>query len=471
MINLFSIIVLPLVVCDLNNNLKQEAPLNNQILKQLNNSLKNISEFENFRAGSLSFTENNKISIEGSYFLNSKSFELRKKHLENLKVNALLALKNAYEKKQIPILISDIDVSDLINSSDDPAEQARQIILRKVLVDDLNDCMVYTVRANSGNSSVELILEGFVTKYYYRSVIAEKAAKVLMRYKKLDIISFEVSGINANNLKNYPNIIVYELMRNLQNLNGVSADGMELFHAEIDDNYNCIIVGLFKDQGQLDICKNVCLKAIINSYELESNYVFRDRVRKPKELDATYMKVGLSWENRTKLIEDFMTFKKVNNIKIQSFEKNSGTISLCGVASSNIKSKYFIDFLERISGIKSVDSQNLFLKSRRSFGRDTDILYGDLVFALTRYDFDKVLKLSAIIIEHGGAENSISANAWYLRAAAHLMLGDKKNAVGDLKLGDLLFGDYAHTMERFQGDFRNKLSELRKDNKSLLLIN
>ena len=49
------------------------------------------------------------------------------------------------------------------------------------------------------------------------------------------------------------------------------------------------------------------------------------------------------------------------------------------------------------------------------------------------------------------------------------MLGDEKNALGDLKIGDLLFGDYSFTLERFQGSLRTKLTELRKADKNLFL--
>jgi len=455
-----------------NEVVKQDKIVNEVILKQLNNSLRNVAEFENFKAGDLVLiTEGtkNKIIIEGSYFLKSKNRDERKQFLEKINKNALDALKNAYEKKQIKLEINEIDTSALINSSDDDGEQARQVILKKVLVGNLNESMIYNVKTKKTDNSLEFTLEGFVTKASYRGLVTDESLKILKKYKEKGIVNFDVSNVISSNLKNYPNIIVYEIMRNLENSPEVSVNSLELFHAEIDDKQTCLVVGLFKDSIQLEKFKMICLKAITNSYELESNYTFREKVQKPLDLNSSFMKIGLSWDSRSKLFEDFMAFKKIENIKIQSFDKLSGSISLCGVASSESNSKFFIEFLERMSLVKIVDSKNLFAKSKRNFGRDTDILYGDCVLALTNNLPDEVLRLSAIIIQQGGADNHISANAWFLRAAAHLMLGDEKNALGDLKIGDLLLGDYSFTLERFQGSLRTKLTELRKADKNLFL--
>ena len=145
-----SFLLISYLVSGIQNDVdNQDKIVNEVILRQLNNSLRNVPEFKNFRAGDLILiTEGtkNKIIIEGSYFLNSKNRDERKQFLEKINKNALDALKNAYEKKQIKIEINEIDTSALINSSDDDGEQARQVILKKVLVGNLNESMIYNVK-------------------------------------------------------------------------------------------------------------------------------------------------------------------------------------------------------------------------------------------------------------------------------------------------------------------------------------
>lgn len=184
-----------------------------------------------------------------------------------------------------------------------------------------------------------------------------------------------------------------------------------------------------------------------------------------ERFDLAGVRVGSSARDELLAIESLLPPDAAGVVRLQRLDRRAGEIALAGVVETAAVRDALVHEMGRVSDVRHVEAGNLLV--RQPEGAPATALSGlrtDALDALGRNDGERVLQATAALVRHVPS-GLLAVEAWYLRAAGHLLLGRRQDAIGDLRVAEALarpLGGYRYhaLLERFQGPARIALSDL-----------
>jgi len=142
-------------------------------------------------------------------------------------------------------------------------------------------------------------------------------------------------------------------------------------------------------------------------------------------------------------------------VRVGRYDPDAGVIALSGVVPSPAARDALVRELGRVAAVRRVEADGVLVRSATPPTVDPGRLRTDALDALGRNDPAGLLRAADAWVQADPA----AVEAWHLRAAAHLLLGRRSAAVGDVRVAAGL-GVRPPLPERFQGPARIALSDL-----------
>ncbi len=154
-------------------------------------------------------------------------------------------------------------------------------------------------------------------------------------------------------------------------------------------------------------------------------------------------------------------------IAVQQYDPQRSELTLCGIVSTDARRQALVAGLRGLENVKTVRINQVLVADELAFAGSTGFEYDDCMDALTGQQGPQVVNLADTMLRRGRIESRI----WYLRAAGHLLAGRTEQAVGDLRVAQLMDSRDAPSaqgrpsprfaaLRKFQGTHRLTLERL-----------
>jgi hypothetical protein len=334
-----------------------------------------------------------------------------------------------------------------------------------------------------------VVLRGSVSKADMRALVEAEAMKALddafksgnlpRRHKRVDAAALrryanEVFGILESSLRDQPDLV-----------------GFKLIHAELTPAGLLDLAGLAASEEQKGLAKQRAVKAIVNA--IETGALPKGVVER---VDMTKVLIGSSAVDELLVIELLAPGRPTRVVRASLYFPDRGVLILSGIVESEAVRTQIVQRLEALPILERVDVTNVLV--RQSGGLRPGEMLGTmqdandalgrmtpptvvipskercerpqvLALPIPGNPPEEMLQAATASLRNSAPGSAASLNAWYMRAAAHLMQGRRQEAIGDLRVAQTLaqftigVDSYYTTLERFQGPIRIALSNLLRE--------
>ncbi len=441
------LVALLIQVTDLAGQPDEKQPQAKDVLAILKLSLKDLDELKEVEITGATVHPNKMIELSGRI----PNAGVKPK----LQMSAEAALENAFKAKY------KVDVSALVDMSV-PAE--------KRLIDLLNARLFGPGKPLQGKVSEAtvkgdvVVLKGTVLAEGMKAVLETEGKKLLDEAVRVKNLPGPYARIDTSALRRLPN----ELFGVLQSSLADSPDlaGFKLIYAELTPEGVLRLAGLIAQEEQRAALKRRTIEVVKNAVAA-GNLPMAPMLT---ELDLSKVRVGSSSSDELLVVESLLPTQPIRVVRGQQYDPASGELYLTGIVESEASRDRVTEFLQRLPLLRKVDTSNVLV--RQSSGLEPGQPTGTLLSAqdaLGRCDRTAMLESATASVRNAAPNSTSAVNSWYLRAAAHLMLGKRQAALGDLRVAHALAeqvvggSGYYSTLERFQGPMRIELSKLLRE--------
>jgi hypothetical protein len=331
-----------------------------------------------------------------------------------------------------------------------------------------------------------VVLRGSVCRGSHLTILERETLRILEEAVQAKNLTRRPNRIDVSQVRRHPNAVFALLDRSLRDLPELV--GFKLIYADLSPGGLLELAGLAATEEQLGLVKLRARAVIDNAIANEAL-----PMAKLERIDMTRVLVGSSTVDELLVIELLAPARPTRVVRAQVYRPEAGELILSGVVESVASRDQIVGFLECLPILRRVDATNVLV--RQSVGFRPGEPMGTLpdafdalgrmapatikipgknhcdppqvfTLAVTGNQPQEILQAATATIRNAVPTSPQALNAWYLRAAAHLMLGQRQEAVGDLRVAVALaqnfvgVDSYYVTLERFQGPVRIALSNL-----------
>jgi hypothetical protein len=219
------------------------------------------------------------------------------------------------------------------------------------------------------------------------------------------------------------------------------------------------VYGLVADKDQREFVAAEGLKALQNA-------VAKKLIPGPVQVVNTLkMVVGSTDFDRLLALKSICPVDYPRLVRVQYYAPRTGEIDLTGVVESARAPAQLRALVESLPVVGKVDVSEVIVADPEEVRGGMLASYNRAMAALGQGSGQELVTAATEVIRAGKGGSRIEANAWFLRGAGHLLLNQRRKAVGDLRVAALLEEklpgtSYHEALERFQGSGRKELQEL-----------
>jgi hypothetical protein len=294
-----------------------------------------------------------------------------------------------------------------------------------------------------------------------KAVLATEGKKLLDDAVKAKTLPGPYTRLDTTGLRRYPNEIFGILEASLPDAPGL--EGFRLVFAELTPDGVLRLVGLAASEDQKQAVKKQAVAVMNNAVQsgaLPMGTMF-------ETVDVARVRVGSSKVDELLLLESLIQTRPNRVVLAQLYIPERGELHLTGIVESEASRNRIVDEVKKFPGVKAVDGSKVLVRQSTGLqpGEPTGTLM-DAYDALGRNACNEMLQAATASVRNAAPGSTASVNAWYMRAAAHMMQGRRQEALGDLRVAQALAqqvvgGDgYYSSLERFQGPLRIQMSDL-----------
>lgn len=382
-------------------------------------------------------------------------------HKPKLKDRAEAALKNAVEAKKLKGGPFAVDVAGMIDASA-PVDARLVEVLNARLFGPGKPLQGKLTEAGVKDGVVAV--KGSILAEGMKAALEKEGKAVLDEAVAAKLLPGPYARVDASQLRRYPNEVFGILDASLRDAPELA--GFKLIYAEMTPAGVLNLAGLVGSEDQRPALKQRAIAAVTNAVESG---------KLPKEpalerVDLTKVRVGSSPVDEMLVVESLLPAAPTRVLRTQWYAPDKGELYLAGLVESDASKARLIDELSRLPLVRKVDVGGVLVRQTGLPlpGEPTGTLL-DAYDALGRKDADALLVAATASIRNAAPNSAAALNSWYLRAAAHQMMGRRQEAIGDLRVAQALAenlavaGGYYATLERFQGPQRLALSNLLRE--------
>ena len=308
-----------------------------------------------------------------------------------------------------------------------------------------------------------------------RALVETQGIKVLKREVEVGNLTGDFQRVDASEMVVIPigpdrRDAAERLRANL--LNDPSLEGIQIVGTDVLPVGLVEVRGLLTDQSQRLLVEKQGLKALRREVEVGNLTGPVARVDASKMIMAPGK--DASPVDYVRVIEKLLPATPGNAVRVRSRGAAGGEVILCGVVPSEDDRQQLQTALSHLRFTASVNVEPVMVVDRAPSADVSFLLYRDALLGLKRRNSGEIIEPATRIIRKGDGKAAV----WYLKAAGHLLAGERSTAVGDVRIAVALEGRHALTphsarfdvLRHFQGKPRIDLEQMISAGESLSLV-
>lgn len=431
-----------------------QPTLKDDILQTLKLSIEDLDDFKGVKITGVDLKPGELVELSGQ--VPSSAIKPRLKDL------CETVLKNAVEGKTLKGGPYKVDLVGMVDLSLPPEKRLIEVLNTRLFGKDkpIQGKLTDAVISPEG----VVTLKGSVLAEEMKAVLAAEGKKLLDDAVKAKTLPGPYTRLDTTGVRRTPNEVFGILEASLPDAPGL--EGFRLVFAELTPDGVLRLAGLAASEDQKQAVKKQAVAVMNNA--IQSGAL--PMGTKFETVDVARVRVGSSKVDELLVLESTLKTRPDRVVRAQLYLPDRGELHLTGIVESEASKKQIIDEMKKFPGVKVVDASKVLV--RQSSGLQPGEPAGTLLDAydaLGRNASQEVLQAATASIRNAAPTSTASVNSWYMRAAAHMMLGRRQEALGDLRVAQALAqqvvgGDgYYSTLERFQGPLRIQMSDLMRE--------